>query len=267
MNSWVIYALLCPMTGAVRYIGQAKNPRHRFTQHLRMCRTETSRKARWIATLLDDDQEPVQKILESGSGDGWKEAECRWIAHYRSIGADLTNLTNGGDGTPGNVRSEESKRKIAEILRGRKRPRYIMDALRCFNTGRQLSPEQIAKRKATIANKSPEEMALWRARIAAAGVGRKRSPESIAKVVAAHLGTKRSPESRARMSAAAKGKIISEETRKKMSQAHKGKRLPDSAYAKSSAALLGKPKSAEHRLKLSIAKKLYYQQKKEGEGQ
>ena len=40
-------------------------------------------------------------IIETGSGEGWVEAERRWIAFYRASGARLTNDTDGGDGAPG----------------------------------------------------------------------------------------------------------------------------------------------------------------------
>lgn len=57
-------------------------------------------------------------ILEEVECYAIDEAECFWIAYFRSIGAELYNLTNGGDGLLGFKHSEETKRKIKSKLIG-----------------------------------------------------------------------------------------------------------------------------------------------------
>jgi hypothetical protein len=50
---------------------------------------------------------PLLEIIESGSGDGWANAERRWIAFYRASGARLVNGTDGVEGAPGRGTPEQ----------------------------------------------------------------------------------------------------------------------------------------------------------------
>ena len=75
-----------------------------------------------------------------------------------------------------------------------------------------------------------------RAKLSAAGRGRKHSPESRAKMAAAHRGVKRSPETIAKMSAANKGKKLSAEHRAKISAAGRGRACSPETRAKIAAA-------------------------------
>ena len=65
-------------------------------------------KERGILSLLSIGLSPVIEEVERGSGDGWPEAEQRWIAFYRAQGARLWNATEGGEGVIG-----EAARKYA----------------------------------------------------------------------------------------------------------------------------------------------------------
>ena len=120
--------------------------------------------------------------------------ECLMIAEYRAIGVMLSNLTDGGDGASGNVMSEEARRLISAAKTGVKRAPFTDAA---------------------------------RANMSAGHMGKKQSPEAIAKTAAAHRGMKRSPETLARMSAALKGKAVgryvSAETRAKISAINTGR--------------------------------------------
>lgn len=87
-----------------------------------------------------------------------------------------------------------------------------------------------------------------RAKIAAAGTGRKHTPETIAKMRVAKSNV--SQETRAKISKAKTGKPHSEETRTKLSASHTGKTLSTETRAKIGDATRGKPLSAEHRAKL-----------------
>ena len=75
--------------------------------------------------------------------------------------------------------------------------------------------------------------------------GKKRSPETRAKIAAALKGRPRPPETRAKLSAAQRGKTHSPETRAKMSKGRKGEKN----------AFYGKTHSPETRAKLSAALK------------
>lgn len=96
-----IYALTCPDTGEVRYIGKANNPQLRLKSHLSRDdnkRTKRSYKSNWIKSLIEVGKYPSMIILEEITLSDWKESEKRWIAYYRLNGANLTNITDGGQG-------------------------------------------------------------------------------------------------------------------------------------------------------------------------
>jgi hypothetical protein len=57
-------------------------------------------------------------VVEEGVGDGWEDAERRWIASYRAQGMPLTNITDGGEGTSGwTVPVEDRARRRANMQR------------------------------------------------------------------------------------------------------------------------------------------------------
>ena len=57
------------------------------------------------------------RVLEAANSDNWVEREWHWIDHGRSIGCNLFNLTDGGDGLHGLVRSQEHVAKITKSLK------------------------------------------------------------------------------------------------------------------------------------------------------
>lgn len=128
-------------------------------------------------------------------------------------GPQLTNHTLGGEGLTGHRHSEETKAKIKASL----------------NT--------------------PEV----KARLSAAGKGRKASPEAIAKTRAAHLGAKRSDETKKKLSehhnkpevkaahtARHKGKVMSAESRAKMSASQTGMKRSPEAIEKTRQSQIGR---------------------------
>lgn len=94
-----------------------------------------------------------------------------------------------------------------------------------------------------------------------ANLGRKRSPESRARMSAAQvgntraLGHKHTPEARANMSEARKGIVFTDEHRLNISESHKGQTLSAEHKKKISSGLKGKPLSAAHRASLSRSRK------------
>lgn len=110
-----------------------------------------------------------------------------------------------------------------------------------------------------------------KAKISAAGMGRKHSDERRARASISRKGEKRSDEARARMSAAQKtrppmsdetrakisaaSRNISDETRARIGAAHKGRIFSADHLAKINAANTGKKRSAESRERMSLAHK------------
>jgi hypothetical protein len=109
--NWIIYTLKNPRTDEVRYVGfTSRTPDKRMRAHINdAVRCPNTYRARWILSLLSIGLWPVMESVECGSGDGWADAEKKWIAALRASGARLTNTTDGGDGTLGRVMSAEQR--------------------------------------------------------------------------------------------------------------------------------------------------------------
>lgn len=123
--TWYIYALIDPRTREVRYIGKSVDPLRRLDCHLDD-KDSSLRKSRWLKKL---GERPILKILESGVGSSWIESERWWIKFYREeVGADLTNLTDGGEGLLGIRFSAESRAKMA-VRKGVKLSAEIKDRI------------------------------------------------------------------------------------------------------------------------------------------
>jgi hypothetical protein len=134
------------------------------------------------------------KIVESGLTE--KRAlfiEKDRIAHWRSIGVSITNMTDGGYGASGHIPSEEHRRKLSAVLKGKPK-----------------SLEHSAKVSASMkGNKN--------------SLGIKRSTEYRNAVRARQTGRKHSPQSKEKMRIARIGFVFSADHRKKMSDAHRAR--------------------------------------------
>ena len=181
---WVIYTLVDPRDGCVRYVGWTTNPKTRFRDHLKPSRAGCGqqRRDRWIRSVLADGYRPTMEIIERGTGE-WADREIHWIAHYRGIvGKKLTNTTLGGEGALGRRHTDAAKKAMSKKRKGKK----------------------------------PSAAAI--AAVIATQTGAKRTPEHRAKISAALKGKPKSPEHRAKLSAAKKGIPLSEEQRERSRQ-------------------------------------------------
>lgn len=135
-----VYGLQDPLTQELRYVGATNNLQRRMVAHLSSSRK--THKERWVRSLLDRGLKPDIFVIEEISEKDWRESERFWIAYFRYIGANLTNHTDGGEGTlgfhhshkrpdlalfnrnnkKGLVLSEEHKRKIGNKMRGKQKP-------------------------------------------------------------------------------------------------------------------------------------------------
>lgn len=90
MTRWVyIYALTCPDTGDVKYVGQSVNPSARYYQHV------TSKSAEpchiWIHRLKQDGKRPGFRIIERCERSVSNDIENFWIQHYHLSSSEITN--------------------------------------------------------------------------------------------------------------------------------------------------------------------------------
>ena len=127
--------------------------------------------------------------------------EVKWIAHYRKLGARLTNLTDGGEGAAGRVLSAKSIEKMSNSHKGQ--PGYWTGKKRNPATCRKISESNLGKK-------------AW------------------------NKGIPLTDECKQKLSIAMQGRTVSESTRKKLSEAHKGKPRPKHVCEKISKALKGR---------------------------
>lgn len=91
----MIYGLVDPRTGLVRYIGKANDPAERLKGHIRDARRHSRPVSLWIRELLESSLRPEVRVLEVA--EDWQEAERRLIAVSRARGDALLNLAAGGN--------------------------------------------------------------------------------------------------------------------------------------------------------------------------
>ena len=94
MGKAYVYTLEYP-EGNIRYVGQSKDPKKRYYDHLRKSR-EGSKKVDWVQQVLREGHKPILKILEQVEDKSY-EWETFYISLFRSWGFELTNRTSGGE--------------------------------------------------------------------------------------------------------------------------------------------------------------------------
>jgi predicted GIY-YIG superfamily endonuclease len=93
-----IYALCCPITEEVKYIGKSNNPKQRLSKHKSVKDNNIDKKL-WIDHLLKNNLSPKLKILEEVSIEEWKEKEKFYIKKYKDLGYNLYNICGGANGS------------------------------------------------------------------------------------------------------------------------------------------------------------------------
>lgn len=121
METVFIYAHNCPITGRARYIGKSKAPRRRLKDHLLRARENTSHQANWIRSLSARGLRPVLEILDEVPETEWQFWEREWIRLYKSLGFDLTNSTDGGEGVDSGEKHPNFGKPMPEKQRGMRR--------------------------------------------------------------------------------------------------------------------------------------------------
>ncbi len=96
----VIYALVDPRDGTVRYVGQTTNPTSRKAAH-RIGKGHSSTARPWFDELHALGLEPGLRLVARCEHDDADMAERYWIGFYRSLGP-LYNVNPGGKSARGN---------------------------------------------------------------------------------------------------------------------------------------------------------------------
>ena len=98
-----IYVLVDPRDNRIRYVGKTNDVKMRMYKHLFEAKNDKIKhKNVWITGIIQSGYNaPILNVIEECSEEVWQERERFWIKHYRDLGCDLTNLTDGGDGAQG----------------------------------------------------------------------------------------------------------------------------------------------------------------------
>lgn len=146
---YYIYGLIHPETKELRYIGKTHNIKERLYHHIYESKKfkRKNRKNCWIKSLLKKKMIPEIQILEECSEENVNIKEIYYINHFKVLGFNLVNQTNGGDGQSKGYdfkgRYIPPKGKIPKGFKG----------LKPWNKGKKLSKEHIEKRLHTIRGK------------------------------------------------------------------------------------------------------------------
>ena len=196
-NTTLIYGLCDPSTGQLRYIGKADNPARRLQNHL----SESTRKRfchrhKWIASLADNGLSPELFEIERCAVSEWPETERFWIAYFRSIGCDLVNGSDGGEGNKNCKLSDITRNRMSQAHEGtRQSPEHRAACAKSRIVGLKRTPEQCARMSESQRNstyvKSAETRAKMSVSLSGEGnpfFGKKHTDESKAKISAVKTG-------------------------------------------------------------------------------
>lgn len=207
-----IYAL-CDHLNRVRYVGKTTKPvTQRLLKHIQNAKAgERTHKGNWLRTCISEGYRPRVVILETVGGTGDKD-EQKWIAHFRQVGNDLVNATDGGEGTPGIIFDQNHKDKISKALRGIRRSEETRERIRAARAAQpppHTTPHTVETRLKI--KKKLKDPAIRRL-IGAANKGRKKSLCEIEKIRNTNKQNWRNPEYRLRMLAYSGVKVRCVET-------------------------------------------------------
>ena len=162
----IIYALRCPKTNRVRYIGKTGvSLADRFSGHLCEARKGNHRPVcRWIRKLLRQGLKPIPEVLQECLPGMLDASEQEWIAQFRADGAKLLNATDGGEATAWNVdaKQRQSERCLEINRRLAKDPKWLEAQHRRWAANKGMTLEQYREWRANrpTTGKRPIEQRL-----------------------------------------------------------------------------------------------------------
>lgn len=226
-----VYTLSYPesMGGYVFYIGKGYG--QRIDEHERRIKAGTKRKGdnpykeNVIKKIWDAGEEIVkEKIAYFAKHEEALELEVALIFLMRPYG-HLTNLTDGGDGAWGYIPTEETRRYMSQVNKGRKRSEETRQRIREAQRVLRLDEEWVQRNREAVRKASQTEE--WRQNQREAQKASEAGKANVAKMNAAKKGVPLSEEHRRKVGEAGKGRVFSEEHRRRLSEAAKGrKRAP-----------------------------------------
>lgn len=118
-NDFCIYALCCPDSGEIRYIGQTTNGITRLYGHWKDFKLNKQGKLirvkAWIKSLKKQNKKFTVKYLDyASSREELNQKEIYWIKYHREIGTNLVNAADGGYIATIKKYTDEEKKLISE---------------------------------------------------------------------------------------------------------------------------------------------------------
>ena len=228
-----------------------------------------------IATAIRKHGNPILEVLYET--DNWEELcskEVEYIAAYNSTAPNGYNISLGGEGSLGVTKSEETRRKLSNALKGRTLTEAQLNHLRymqSLNIGKPC--KESTRVKISTAQKGKVVSEKTKAKLKEVNIGRKHSTETKNKISEGLIGRECTKETRAKLSEAHKnrpneiklkymGRVMAEETKQKIGDKHRGKVVTTETKQKLSDAAKNRPPITEAtRLKRSLALKKYHANK------
>lgn len=125
-----IYCLKHPETGEIRYIGKTvKLLKDRLHNHIYEAtkRYKPNYRCNWINSLVKKGLKPFIEEIDKCTWEESANLEIYYIKYYKSIGCNLVNLTDGGEGILGLKFSKERINKLKNSLRKHSKKVYQYD--------------------------------------------------------------------------------------------------------------------------------------------
>jgi group I intron endonuclease len=123
-NKVFIYTLECPLTNKVRYVGKTINLLTRLRDHIKKSKNLKTHKDKWVNSLICEGLKPVIREIDSVDENNWQYWEKYYIKLFKDNGFNLVNHTDGGDGGSFKKHTEETKKKMSESQKNKKKPNF-----------------------------------------------------------------------------------------------------------------------------------------------
>lgn len=226
----MIVYLVTNLVNRKTYVGiTSLGLKKRWSEHLCAAKTSTKKPKFALHRAIAAYGQENFSVEVIGRSETWDELLMLERALILDHGSHTTasgyNLTLGGQGIVGLVRTKEHNQKISLAQKGRKKPPGYGEITRIRFTGRKQSPEEKQRRAASARGARRSDAA--KARMSAAAIVRfqlkpmpPRSIESIEQGAAKQRGTKRSDVTRKKMSDSAK-KVVWTDIRKAAASAQR----------------------------------------------
>lgn len=159
-----IYTLSDPITNEVRYVGKTNNLKTRFYNHLKA--KKKSYLSSWIINLKNKNLRPIIEVVDECELNDWNFFEKYWISQFKTWGFNLTNLTEGGEGTYGYSHTDISKEKMSNTRKGKSttwsigRIPWNKDRVYSEEERKKMSEEQMDKKHSDATKKKFSELRL-----------------------------------------------------------------------------------------------------------